>query len=205
MKILAFNASPRLNGNCRAAIEKIAEHAKEKGAQLEIIDLNLANIKPCLSCNFCKTHAGLCMIDDDMQEYRKKIAESDAIVLAAPIYFSQINAQATTFINRLYSFFQTEMVQQEGESYVVTVTNIYDYDIENSEQLKQIKAGIIITQGIKDESKYEKYLDSGIFDQINLLFDLKDVIVLGDTNVPGIIKERPEQLEKISSLAEKLI
>lgn len=205
MKIVGFNASPRKNGNSRLAIEKILNYGKENNAEVELIDLNEMNITPCQSCNYCKTHAGLCVLDDDMQDIRKKIIECDAFVLAAPIYFSQMNAQASTFINRLYAFFQTEMIQKQGESYVVTVTNIYDYDIKDSEKLKNIKSAVIITQGMSDETEYGNYLNSGIFDQINLLFDLKDVIVLPDMNVPGIIEERQDDLEKIEKLAEKII
>lgn len=205
MKIVALNASPRLNGNCRTALEKVIEYAQNNDAEVEIIDLNIANIKPCQSCNYCKAHAGLCMIDDDMQEIHKKIIESDAFILAAPIYFSQMNAQANMFINRLYSFFQTEMLQQEGESYIVTISNIYDYDIKDSEKLKKIRAGIIVTQGLENIHEYDSYLASGVLAQIDLLFDLKDVVVLNDTNVPGIIEQRPEQLDKIKVLTEKLI
>ena len=205
MKIIGLNASPRINGNGRSAISKILDDARKAGYETELIDLNLLNMSPCQSCNFCKTHAGLCFLDDDMLELTRKLKKADAFVLASPIYFSQINAQATTFINRLYSFFQTEMVQKHGESYVVTVTNIYDYDIVDSDKLKKIKAGIILTQGLKDENEYTEYINSGIFDQINLLFDLKDVIVLPDSNIPGIINDRNEDLDKISQLSKKLL
>ncbi|MBE6494678.1 MAG: flavodoxin family protein [Methanosphaera stadtmanae] len=205
MKILGFNASPRLEGNCRLSVNKVLEYAKTLGYETELIDLNLLDIKPCLSCNFCKAHAGLCMLDDDMQDIRRKIREADALILAAPIYFSQLNAQATLFINRLYAFYQTEMLQAKGESYIVTIKNIYDYDILDSDVLKNIKAGVIITQGLENEEEYSKYIESGIFDQLNFLFNLKDILVLTDTNEPGIVGKRDEQLAKIDNFAKTVL
>ena len=205
MKIIGLNASPRINGNCQMATNKILKQAEQLGYETELINLNLLDIKPCQSCNFCKKHAGLCAIDDDMQDLHKKIKEADAFILAAPIYFSQLNAQATTFINRLYAFFQTEMLQQDGESYIVTIKNIYDYDIIDSDALKKIKAGIIITQGMENEEEYTQYINSGIFEQINLLFNLKNITVLTDTNIPGIIEKREEQLDKIEKFTKKLM
>nr|WP_302290941.1 NAD(P)H-dependent oxidoreductase [Methanosphaera stadtmanae] len=145
------------------------------------------------------------MLDDDMQDIKRKITDCDAIILVAPIYFSQINAQATVFINRLYSFFQTEYVQKYENGYVVSVNDFNDFEIINSDKLKNIKISIILTQGEKDTTDTEKYIESGLFNQLNLLFDVKDVEILPDNNEPGIVKDKKDQIEVIEKVAKNLI
>lgn len=205
MKILGFNASPRFIGNGKYATNKVLNIAKENGAEVEFIDLNSAHIKPCQSCNYCKTHAGLCILDDDMQDIRRKIKESDALVLVAPIFFSQLNAQAILFIDRLYAFFHTEYVQEYENGYVVSFNDMSDFEIIDSDALKKIKASVIITQGDKDKDKCKNYIECGVFDQLKMLFDFKDVVVLPDNNMPNSIKDKKDQIEIIEKVAEKLI
>ena len=205
MKIIGFNASPRFTGNGKVISNKVLSMAREKGFDTEFIDLSTAHIKPCQSCNYCKTHAGICILDDDMQDIKRKITDCDAIILVAPIYFSQINAQATVFINRLYSFFQTEYVQKYENGYVVSVNDFNDFEIINSDKLKNIKISIILTQGEKDTTDTEKYIESGLFNQLNLLFDVKDVEILPYNNEPGIVKDKKDQIEVIEKVAKNLI
>ena len=72
-------------------------------------------------------------------------------------------------------------------------------------KLKNIKISIILTQGEKDTTDTEKYIESGLFNQLNLLFDVKDVEILPDNNEPGIVKDKKDQIEVIEKVAKNLI
>jgi multimeric flavodoxin WrbA len=61
------------------------------------------NIRPCEDCGGCDT-TGKCIIDDDMGEIYEGIKEADRIILASPIFFFALSAQAKAMIDRCQSF-----------------------------------------------------------------------------------------------------
>lgn len=111
MKTIAFLASPRKGGNTeillREAIRGIAslrESSSQPNAnEVEIFDLNIMNIRPCQDCGMC-TDTGVCTIDDDMTQIYNAIRSADRIILASPIFFFSLSAQAKIMIDRCQSF-----------------------------------------------------------------------------------------------------
>jgi multimeric flavodoxin WrbA len=55
MKIVAFNGSPRKDGNTATLLNKALEGAAAHGAEIEMIQLYDLNFKGCISCFACKT------------------------------------------------------------------------------------------------------------------------------------------------------
>ena len=54
MKILAFNGSPRLQGNSATMLAHAIEGAQAKGAEVELFNLYTMQFSGCISCFTCK-------------------------------------------------------------------------------------------------------------------------------------------------------
>ncbi len=99
MKVLAFNGSPRRKGNTEVVLDAVARGVERTGGEMEIIRLAGLDISPCLSCGGCD-ETGVCVVKDDMGPLYEKIDKSQRIILASPIYFYGITAQAKAFVDR---------------------------------------------------------------------------------------------------------
>lgn len=184
MKILGINTSPREVSNVRIALEAALDGASEKGAETEIVDVNKLTITPCQGDNYCKEHDSECALNDDMQDIYQKIEQADGIILASPIYFCDVNAQAKLVIDRLYSYF---MNPKYGELF------------------SNKKVSIIATHGAAPLEAFEGSLNTQMAAFEVLGFKTGDIINLDDNNVPGAINDKEEQLQKAREIGENLI
>jgi len=99
MNILAFHGSPRINGNSDILLEETLKAVDTSRHKVQVFRLNSMNIKPCQSCGGCE-EAGICVIEDDMQQIFRAIREAHRIILASPIFFLGLSAQAKIMIDR---------------------------------------------------------------------------------------------------------
>ncbi len=104
MNILVLNGSPRPQGNTVKMIAAFQESAEKAGHKVNVVNVCRKNIKGCLACEYChgKGH-GTCIQKDDMQEIYSELADTEMIVLAAPIYYHGISGQLKCVIDRFYS------------------------------------------------------------------------------------------------------
>lgn len=70
----------------------------------KIIDAYDCNIQPCIDCRHCWKNAGCC-IEDEMQEVYSYIQECDNILIASPLYFSELTGQLLAITSRLQTYF----------------------------------------------------------------------------------------------------
>lgn len=103
MKVIAFNGSPRLEGNTELLLKATIEPIKEASHEVRIFKLNFMKIKPCQDCGGCEK-TGRCIIKDDMEEIYDAIREADRVILASPIFFFGLSAQAKAMIDRCQAF-----------------------------------------------------------------------------------------------------
>lgn len=103
MKIVAFQGSPRIEGNTDILLKETLRAINGHGHEAHVFKLNFMNIKPCQDCGGCDK-TGACIIKDDMNEIYDAIREADRIILASPIFFFGISAQAKIMIDRCQSF-----------------------------------------------------------------------------------------------------
>ena len=89
MKTLIFMGSPRLHGDTAGLLELLT---RKLGGEWKIVDAYRARISPCIDCRYCRQHPG-CSIQDEMQEVYKYIEDCDNIVIASPIYFSELTGK----------------------------------------------------------------------------------------------------------------
>jgi multimeric flavodoxin WrbA len=102
MRVLGLAGSPRRNGNTDKLLAEVLRGASNNGAELKTIVLSQLNIAPCESCDDCFT-AGICKIDDDMQDVYKELMLADRIVLASPLHFMGLTAQTKVMVDRCQS------------------------------------------------------------------------------------------------------
>lgn len=102
MKITVFNSSPRVNkSNTNVMAEAFLKGAREAGAETENIFLARQKIRPCLGCFSCWVKTpGQCVIPDDMAALLKKLAETDIVVFATPLYVDNVSGIMKTFMDR---------------------------------------------------------------------------------------------------------
>jgi len=103
MNITAFCASPRKNGNTELLLNETVKGIEDSGLSVDRFYLNLMNIKPCQDCGGCND-TGKCVFQDDMEQIYEAIRTADRIILASPIFFFSLSAQAKMMIDRCQSF-----------------------------------------------------------------------------------------------------
>ena len=103
MKIIMLMGSPNKNGSSRILADYFIQGATEAGHQIEVIDIAHANIHPCIGCIHCG-YEGPCVQNDDVEDIRLKILESDMIVFVTPLYYFGMTAQLKTLIDRFCAF-----------------------------------------------------------------------------------------------------
>jgi multimeric flavodoxin WrbA len=102
MNIIAFCASPRKDGNTELLLKETIKGIESCGKSVKIFYLNQLNIKPCQNCGGCND-SGECIYRDDMDQIYKAIKTADRIILASPIFFFSVSAQAKIMIDRCQS------------------------------------------------------------------------------------------------------
>ena len=73
------------------------------GHDVKVYHLNTLNIKPCQDCGGC-AETGICIQKDAMTEIFAAIRGADRIILASPIFFFGLSAQAKAMVDRCQSF-----------------------------------------------------------------------------------------------------
>lgn len=99
VKVLAIQGSPRNKGNTDILLDQAIRGAEELGAQVKKVELRLLKISPCLELYACR-NTGVCAIKDDMTALYDEIDSSHRIILASPIFFYSVTAQAKALIDR---------------------------------------------------------------------------------------------------------
>lgn len=103
MKVVAFNGSPRKNGNTYHAIKIVAEELKKEGIDVEIIQVGSKKIRGCIACYKCALNKNeKCSIDDEVNGWIQKIKKAEGIIIGSPVYFSGIAGTFKCFLDRAF-------------------------------------------------------------------------------------------------------
>jgi multimeric flavodoxin WrbA len=111
-KVLVLSASPRQGGNSDLLCDQFILGATEAGHEVEKVFLRNKQIGYCVACDFCKKHAGVCVLKDDVALILEQMLAAQVIVMATPVYFYTMNAQMKTLIDRTVARY-TEMRDKE--------------------------------------------------------------------------------------------
>ncbi len=92
-KVVVVHCSPRAKGNSSMLADEFIRGAEEAGNQVTRMDVGRASIHGCMACEYCFSHEGACVQDDDMQQLYPALREADVLVYATPMYFYNLPAQ----------------------------------------------------------------------------------------------------------------
>ena len=109
LKTLILNGSPRVEGDTVSLIKRLTD---QLDGECLIVDTYRSNISPCVDCRYCWKNSG-CAINDDMVEVYSYIEECDNIIIASPIYFSELTGKMLDVGSRLQTYFCSEYFRNE--------------------------------------------------------------------------------------------
>jgi len=183
MNIVALLGSPRPEGNSAAITRRFMETAGKLGAQTQTYILNDLNFRGCQACMKCKGEMEICAQEDDLTPVLEAVRESDALVMAFPVYSGEVTAPLKAFIDRTYSFLLPDFT-----------TN------PNPSRLPSGKKFVFIqVQGDPDETKY-----TDIFERYGASFKRKGFTEAHLIRVGGLRKsDDAANSAEIMALAEE--
>lgn len=101
MKVLAFNGSPRPDGNTSILINQVFQVLQAEGIETELIQVGGKMIHGCVACYQCSVHKnGRCVQNDEINAWIEKMRAADGIILGSPTYFADITPELKAFIDR---------------------------------------------------------------------------------------------------------
>jgi len=187
VRVLGIAGSPRRGGNTDLLLAEVMKGAAAKGAEVKTIVLNDLDITPCQHCDAC-FEAGVCKIKDDMQMVYVEMEKADRIVLASPVQFMGVSAQAKVMIDRCQALW--------ARKYILKMPPLGD---------RRPRKGLFIAVGgMKLSHLFEPSLTI-----VKALFKVLDVEYAGDLLFPGVdekgaIKDHPDALKQAFTAGQKL-
>ncbi len=102
MKAVAFNGSPRKDGNTTALINYVFGELRKKGIETELVQLADKEIRGCRACRKCfENKDGRCAVKTDAaNECIEKILSAQGIILGSPSYFQDVTSEMKALIDR---------------------------------------------------------------------------------------------------------
>ncbi len=102
MKVVAFNGSPRKDGNCVRLIHHVFTALNAEGIETEMVQLGGNLIHGCKACYQCfERKDGRCVVAADMvNDCLAKMRQADGILFASPTYFADITPELKALIDR---------------------------------------------------------------------------------------------------------
>ena len=102
MKILAVSGSPRIEKRS-STLKLVKAVAENTGYDYDLVSLAGKKIQGCIGCMGCADD-NICKLKDDFTPMRDKIIEADAYILGGCNFFSTLNANMHSFLERWYQF-----------------------------------------------------------------------------------------------------
>lgn len=101
-KVVAFNGSPRKDGNTAILISTILRELENEGIETEIIQLGGKKIHGCTACMKCfENKDRKCIIDNDpVNSCIEKMSDADGIIFGSPVYFLDVTSEMKALIDR---------------------------------------------------------------------------------------------------------
>lgn len=125
IKVVAFNGSPRPQGNTFHSLKTVLEVMGEDGIEGEIVQLGgkrLAGCKACFNC-FQTKNRRCVQTDDEMNHFIEKSLAADGILIGSPVYFSNVSTEVKAFIDRcgLVAKANDDMLKGKAGAAVISV------------------------------------------------------------------------------------
>jgi multimeric flavodoxin WrbA len=102
MKVVAFNGSPRKEGNTASLINHVFGELEKEGIETELVQLAGKSLQGCISCYRCFSNKDRqCSVKkDELNNYLEKMIGAEGIILGSPTFFSNVTAEMKALIDR---------------------------------------------------------------------------------------------------------
>lgn len=172
MKTLIFNGSPRPNGNISQIIEILSRNLK---GECKVINTYSCDISACIDCRYCWDNNG-CALKDGMQDVYDYIQICDNIVIASPIYFSELTGTLLNIGSRLQTYFCANNFRKE-------------------KPIQKSKKGAIVLVGGGDGNMNKAYETACVLMNHMNCTDVCEPIFYHNTNAAAAIEDKKVQEE----------
>ena len=104
MQVLAFNGSPKAEGNTFHALKMVAHELENEGIATQIIHVGDKAIRGCVACNQCRANRNeQCVLPgDEVNEWLQKMKRADGILLGSPVHYAGVGATMKCFLDRAF-------------------------------------------------------------------------------------------------------
>ncbi len=104
MKVVAFNGSPKKEGNTYHALKIVCEQLEMQGIETEIVHLGNKGIKGCLACGKCRENKDeKCIIKTDgVNEWIQLMKNADGMLFGSPVHYAALSANIKAFLDRAF-------------------------------------------------------------------------------------------------------
>lgn len=190
IKVLGIAGSPRRGGNSDLLLERALAGAAEAGVNVERIVVARLRIAPCIACDGCWT-AGRCVVQDDFQAVYEKLIVTERIILATPIYFMAVSAQAKAFIDRCQCLWARKYVLHQP--------------LPSTPSGEPRRGALITTAGHHVKMGFRCAATTMRYFMDVLDAEFAEGLHAGDVDEKGAIRERPDMLEAAYALGKRLL
>ncbi len=104
MKVVAFNGSPRKDGNTAGCLKTVLGELEKAGIETEMIQVGKEKVRGCIACYTCsKKQNERCAIEDDpVNDWIQQMKAADGILLGSPVHFSGVAGTMKSFLDRAF-------------------------------------------------------------------------------------------------------
>jgi multimeric flavodoxin WrbA len=186
-RTLCLLGSPRRGSNSEFLAERFLQAKPKTAGLVTTIALSDLSYSGCQNFFECKNSSERCGLSDDLTKVLLEIEQAEVLVLASPVYFTNVTAQTKAVIDRLFSFF------------VPGYANIKEKSrLSGGRTLVWIQ-----TQG-EGEEMYADLMKSYETAFRGLGFEHFHLIRAWGVREPGDVLANPEFLQSCDSIAEKI-
>ncbi|MEA5001985.1 MAG: flavodoxin family protein [Christensenella sp.] len=103
MKVVAFNGSPRRDGNTYHSLKMVCDELNARGVDTQIVQVGGNLLYGCIDCRGCmRVHNNKCAIEKDkMNDFIAAAGAADGILIGSPVYFGNVTTETKALIDRL--------------------------------------------------------------------------------------------------------
>ncbi len=153
MKVVAFNASAKKDGNTAILINHAFDALQKEGIETELMQFSGKKIRGCIACYKCfQNKDQRCAVKNDvLNECVEKMLEADGMILGSPTYFANVSTEMKALIDRagLVAKANDDMLKHKVGAAVVAVRRAGSLHVFNS-----INHFFFINQMIVPGSRY---------------------------------------------------
>ena len=102
MNVVAFNGSPRKEGNTAILLRHVLTELESEGIASELVHIGEEGLVGCDNCGICvQRKDDRCVIEGDpVNDWIEKIVAADGVIIGSPVYYADCTATTQAFIER---------------------------------------------------------------------------------------------------------